>query len=151
MAQAEAEKLARAGAERKQRVAANVASAAPAKSAVASTQAVASDGKFDGSYDGQMCNFPNNPERKTCWPVKLKVENGAASGNWASRVRGKFTNAQLTISPAGAVKMNVEGWNVQDGSALAATLQGRVVDNRMELAGRWANGAPIKGEWTASR
>jgi hypothetical protein len=86
-----------------------------------------------------------------CWPVKLKVEKGAAAGSWASRVRGKFTNAQLTISPAGVAKMNVDGWNVQDGAQLAAALQGRVADNRMELFGRWANGAPIKGEWTASR
>jgi len=149
-AQAEADKLARAE-EKKQRAAANVASAAPAKSTVASAQAVASDGKFDGTYDGQMCNFPNNPERRKCWPVKLKVEKGAASQSWASLVHGKFSNAQLTISQGGIAKMNVDGWNVQDGSALAATLQGRVADNRMELFGRWANGAPIRGEWTASR
>jgi class 3 adenylate cyclase len=149
-AQAEADKLARAE-EKRQRAAANVASATPAKSNPASTQGVASDGKFDGTYDGQMCNFPNNPERKKCWPVKLKVEKGAASQSWASLVRGKFSNAQLTISQGGIAKMNVDGWNVQDGSALAATLQGRVADNRMELFGRWANGAPIRGEWTASR
>ena len=150
-AQAEAAKLARADAEKKQRAAANVASAAPAKSTVASAQAVASDGKFAGTYDGQMCNFPNNPERKKCWPVKLKVEKGAAAPSWASLVHGKFTNAQLTINPTGAAKMNVDGWNGQDGSALTATLQGRVADNHMELFGRWANGAPIRGEWTASR
>ena len=146
-AQASAEKRARAEAEKKERAAASVASAAPSKSGGATTQPVASDGKFDGSYDGQMCNFPNNPERRLCWPVKFKVENGSASWTWPSRVRGKFANAQLVISPAGSAKMSVDGWNIQDGTALTATLDGRVSDNHMRVAGRWANGAPMTGEF----
>jgi class 3 adenylate cyclase len=146
-ARAEAEKRA-AEAEKKQRAAASVASAAPGKSGGATTQPLASDGKFDGSYDGQMCNFPNNPERRLCWPVKFKVENGAASWTWPSRVRGKFANAQLVISPAGSAKVTIDGWNMQDGTALTATLEGRISDNHMHIAGRWANGAPMTGEFT---
>ena len=146
-AKAEAEKRARAE-EKKQRAAASVASVAPAKSGNATTQPVASDGKFDGSYDGQMCNFPNNPERRLCWPVKFKLENGTASANWPSRVKGKFVNAQLTISPTGSVKVGLDGWNFMDGSPMSASLEGRVADNRMQIAGRWANGAPVTGELT---
>ena len=97
-----------------------------------------------------MCNFPYNAEKKQCWPVKLAVEKGVASQTWNSRIHGKFSNAQLTISPAGVAKMNVDGWNILDGSALSATLEGRIVEDHMQLAGRWANGAPITGEWTRS-
>jgi class 3 adenylate cyclase len=150
-ARSESEKKERADAGRKERAATNIASAAPGKSAGTTTPQAAMEGKFDGAYDGQMCNFPNNPERRQCWPVKLNVEKGAASTTWASRVRGKFANAQLTVSPTGAAKMSIDGWNMLDGSALSATLEGRVADNRLQLTGRWANGAPLSGEWTASR
>lgn len=146
-AKGEAEKRASAEAEKKQRAAASVASAAPGKSGGA-TQPVASDGKFDGSYEGQMCNFPNNPERRLCWAVSFKVENGAASWSWPSRVRGKFANAQLLINPAGSAKVSVDGWNFQDGTALTANLEGRISDNHMHITGRWANGAPMTGELT---
>jgi len=150
-AKGEAEKRANAQAEKKQRAAPSVASAASAKPGNATAQPVASDGKFDGSYEGQMCNFPNNPERRLCWTVKFKVDNGAASANWPSRVKGKFVNAQLTISPTGAVKAAMDGWNFMDGSAMSAILEGHVSDNRMQIAGRWANGAPVTGELTRPR
>jgi len=147
-AKGEAEKHASAEAERKQRAAASVASAAPAKSGNATPQPVASHGKFDGSYDGQMCNFPNNPERRLCWPIRFEVENGAGSVTWPSRVRGKFANAHITVGPDGVVKVSIDGWNFADGSALSGTMVGTVSDNRMQIAGRWANGAPLTGQLT---
>jgi class 3 adenylate cyclase len=105
-------------------------------------------GKFDGKYEGQFCNFPNNPERKLCWKLVLNFEGGAAEVSWPSRVKGKYATGRFDITPAGTVRVTIDGWNWQDESPLAGSLDGRIADNRIEVRGRWANGAPINGQWT---
>ena len=62
--------------------------------------------------------------------------------------RKQFTNARMDIAPSGTVRATLNGWNAQDESPLAASLDGRVADNHLDLNGRWANGAPIAGQWT---
>jgi class 3 adenylate cyclase len=151
-ARAEAEKRAaetRAEAEKKQRAAASTASAAASKGVVTgSTEPAAGGSAPDAAYEGQFCNFPADPGRKFCWRVLLKFQNGVAVPTWASLVAGKYANARVTIGRAGAVKVAIDGWNPTDGNPLSAVLNGRLVDNRIDVEGRWANGAPIEGHWT---
>jgi class 3 adenylate cyclase len=104
--------------------------------------------KFDGAYNGTMCNFPDNPQRKLCWPVRLNIQNGAASTGWPSRIAGKHASAEVTVAADANIAMALSGWNVNDGNPLAGALNGRVADDRIDLKGRWANGAPIEGHWT---
>jgi class 3 adenylate cyclase len=104
--------------------------------------------KFDGSYRGSMCNFPNNPERRLCFNSTFRVENGAVDWNWLSRVTGKRASARLTIGADASVAIAMNGWSINDGSALAGTMRGRASDNGIDAQGRWANGAPIEGHWT---
>ena len=104
--------------------------------------------KFDGAYNGTMCNFPDNEQRKMCWPVRLNVQNGGASPNWPSRIAGKRTAAEITIAADANVIMAMSGWNINDGTPLPGSMNGRVADDRIDLKGRWANGAPVEGHWT---
>jgi class 3 adenylate cyclase len=104
--------------------------------------------KFDGAYNGTMCNFPENPQRKMCWPVRLNIQNGGASPSWPSRIAGKRTAGEITVAADANVAMALSGWNFNDGNPLAGSLNGRVADDRIDLKGRWANGAPIEGHWT---
>lgn len=102
----------------------------------------------DGHYNGMLCNFPNNPSKTVCWHVDFKVQNGAATASWPNRLLGKTAYAHVSIGPAGASKLALDGWNGKDGSALTGTMSGRVVDNHLDAEGRWANGVRIDGHWT---
>jgi hypothetical protein len=42
----------------------------------------------------------------------------------------------------------MSGWNFNDGTPLPGSMSGRVADDRIDLKGRWANGAPVEGHWT---
>jgi class 3 adenylate cyclase len=139
---------ARAEAEKSQRVATATPSATGAKVAPGAGQAVAgSTTKFDGAYNGMMCNFPDNPARKYCWAVPVKLQNGAATATWRSRIAGKWASAQFTVGATGGVKVAVDGWNVKDGSPLASTLSGRATSAAIDVDGRWANGVRVDGHW----
>ena len=124
-----------------------LAAATPRTAAPASAGGATSN-SFDGKYEGQFCNFPNNPDRKFCWKVALTFEGGVAQPAWPSRVKGKYASARIDIAPGGTVRATLNGWNPQDESPLAGSLDGRVADNHLDLSGRWANGAPIGGQWT---
>ena len=143
-ARLEAEKsaadAARAEAEKK------LALATAASPAVGSSAA----GKFDGAYSGTMCNFPNNPARKLCWPVHLNVRNGISTVSWPSRIAGKRSAARLVIGADANASFTLDGWNVGSGEPLAGSMTGRVADNQLELQGSWANGAPVEGRWVRS-
>jgi class 3 adenylate cyclase len=102
--------------------------------------------KFDGSYAGQFCNFPNDPARKLCWPVNLQFSGGQAELTWPSRVKGKFSTLHATVADNGTVKATLDGWNTVTEQPLAGALNGQIADNHLEIKGRWANGAPIAGD-----
>jgi class 3 adenylate cyclase len=108
----------------------------------------APSGKFDGSYAGQFCNFPNDPARRLCWQVTMKFDGGESEITWPSRIKGKFSTLHATIAASGAVKATLSGWNTVTEEPLPGTLSGQVTDDRMELKGRWGNGAPLMGELT---
>ena len=141
--------VARAEEVRKKRAAA-AASAVGAKDSVADTSPSIAGGsrQFDGAYEGLLCNVPNEPSKRACWKVPLKVENGAATGSWPNRLIGKTAYAQVAVDRGGAVKLALDGWNVNKGTPLTGTMTGRAADNRIDADGRWANGVRIEGHWT---
>jgi adenylate cyclase len=143
---------ARAEEKRQRRAESSAAPAAATKGTPAAPGATVAGGanKFDGTYLGQMCNFPDDPSRKLCWNPVLKIENGAAATTWPSRVPGKTTHARTTIAANSIVRMDVDGWNTRNGTPLTALLEGRAADNRIDLKGAWGNNAsvPIEGHWT---
>jgi hypothetical protein len=100
-----------------------------------------------------MCNFPDDPSRKLCWSPPLVVENGVAAATWPSRVPGKATRSRTTIAANSTVRMDVDGWNVNNGLPLTAVLEGRAADNRIDLKGAWGNkgSVPIEGHWTRTQ
>ena len=104
----------------------------------------------DGNYDGLLCATPNDPSKRTCWRVDLKVQNGAATGSWPNRQVGKTAYAHGTIEQGGAAKLGLDGWMLKDGSPLTGTMTGHVVDNHLDAEGRWANGVRLEGHWTRS-
>jgi class 3 adenylate cyclase len=142
--------VARAEEAKKERAQSAVAMAAASKGAPASAgqPTPGSAGAVDGHYDGMLCNFPNDPSKTACWHVDFRVQNGAATASWPNPRLGKTAYAHVTIGPAGAAKLALEGWNGRDGSALAGTIAGRVVDNHLDAEGRWANGVRVDGHWT---
>jgi class 3 adenylate cyclase len=133
---------------KKRRAQSTVALAGGAAAADASRRASGGANQADGHYDGMLCNFPNNPGKTVCWHVDFKVQNGAATASWPNRLLGKTAYAHVSIGPAGASKLALDGWNGKDGSVLTGTMSGRVADNHLDAEGRWANGVRIDGHWT---
>ena len=151
--QAEEEKrtaATRAEEAKKLRVQSTVATAGGSKAATAgagqTTPGIASS--VDGQYDGTLCNFPNNPSKTFCWHVAFKVQNGAGTASWHMPRLGKTGYAHVAIGPAGAAKVDLDGWNGKENSALTGTITGHVVNNRLDAVGRWANGVRVDGHWT---
>ena len=144
---------ARVEAERKEKVA-TAKSGGPASAAAAPQAGSARAGgtaKFDGAYNGTICNFPKNPERRLCFNSSFKLANGAADWSWLSRVTGKRASARLTVAGDANVAIDLDGWNINDGSPLAGVMKGRASDNGIDAQGRWANGAPVEAHWARAQ
>lgn len=120
-----------------------IATAAPAPKSGAGGVAHA-----DGTYSGQICNFPGDPAKRICWPVELKVEKGVAQGTWLRRRTGGTSQLQATIAPDGSVKAVLDGVSPKGSSPASGAMDGRLADNHIDLTGRWANGARVDGHWT---
>jgi len=149
-ARAEEEKRAaeaRAEEPKKKRALPALAQGAGSKAAAAGSSQPGS-AHVDGSYNGVLCNAPSDPSKRTCWPVALKVQNGAVNGSWLYPRLGKTAYAHGTIEHEGAAKLALDAWALKDGMPLAGTLTGHVVDNHLDVEGRWANGTRIEGHWT---
>ena len=146
---------ARAEEKRQRRAESSAAPATGTKGAPAAPGTTVAGGtsRFDGTYLGQMCNFPDDPSRKLCWSPPLVVEKGVAAATWPSRVPGKATRSRTTIAANSTVRMDVDGWNVNNGLPLTAVLEGRAADNRIDLKGAWGNkgSVPIEGHWTRTQ
>jgi len=139
---------ARAGDEaKKKRAAPKLALAAGNNAADAASGQAAAAGS-DGNYDGLLCNFPNDPGKRVCWRVALKVEDGAGTASWVARMVGKTVSMNATLDHAGAAKLTIDGWNAKLGTPMSATLTGHLVGNHLDAEGRWANGVRIDGHWT---
>ncbi len=120
--------------------------------AVAAAKApTAGSGGFDGMYGGRVCNVPADASKKgVCWMVALNVQNGVGTGTWTMRLLGKSAYVRATIAPQGAVRAVLDGWKVSDASPMSGAMNGRLVDNRIDVEGRWSNGARVEGHWTRS-
>lgn len=104
-------------------------------------------GRFDGSYEGHLCNerSERHPERK-CWSVQLQVAQNELSANWPVRRLGKTGQLRGTISADGEVVITLDGWK-EDGRSTSAGLTGKWEDKAIHAAGKWQGGRPITGEW----
>jgi class 3 adenylate cyclase len=154
LAAAQAEEAKRAAAQaraeepKRKRAAATVALASGSNGAAAALPGQTAAVAVDGSYEGLLCNFPNDPTKRGCWRVDFKVQNGTGTGSWTARLIDKTASLHATIDHAGAAQLTLEGWNQKAGTPLAGTLTGHVVGNHLDAEGRWANGVHIDGHWT---
>ena len=103
--------------------------------------------RYDGTYDGVMCNQPNNAKRRACWPVTLTLQNGVAIGSWTQRITQKAAQIRVTIEGAGAASASLDGWSAVDGTALVGAMRGNLADNHIDLSGRWSSGMGVDGHW----
>jgi class 3 adenylate cyclase len=110
---------------------------------------LARGGRFDGSYEGGLCIFPFNPDKKKCWQVPLDIKGGIATGVWPSRFPGKSSFVHATVSPDGNVAVTLDGWK-DDATPLSGTLAGRLENGSIAVEGHWAGGAPLNGLWKRS-
>ena len=103
--------------------------------------------RFDGIYDGRLCNERPGPlAGKRCWVVGIKVERGALQGTWTHPGTGNLGRAKGTISPEGAVTMTLEGW-LPTGKPTEASVTGRWDKNTITVSGTWKSGLPVSGDW----
>jgi class 3 adenylate cyclase len=102
--------------------------------------------RYDGTYNGQLCNHPKNAPKPNCWQVTLTVRNGVAEGSWLSRTRNQST-ARGTIAANGVLDLKLAGWTPERDPTEAALI-GRVTDDAMTASGRWRGGLSVSGEWT---
>jgi class 3 adenylate cyclase len=130
------------------RVAASAGTGITATTSIKSQTGSAS--AHDAAYVGRVCNVPKDPNKTICWPAPLNVENGIATTSWTMRLVGKPAYAHANIAQDGTVKVTLDGWKVNDGTPLIGAMNGHLVDNRIDVAGRWANGAKVEGHWTRS-
>lgn len=119
----------------------------PAPAATATTPARNGDsgGRFDGSYQGRLCNDRSATQPEKCWPVPLQVENGEISGAWTGRL-GNQGQARGTISADGEVALTLDGWQA-DGKPTTASLTGKSRNNTISASGKWRGGLAVTGEW----
>jgi len=119
----------------------------PAATAAASAQNGTTAGRFDGSYEGRLCNEPSSrqPEKK-CWPVRLQVQQGEISATWVVARLGKTGRVRGMISAEGEVAITLDGWQ-QEGKPTSAGLKGRWESDAISVSGKWRGGREITGEW----
>jgi len=136
---------AKAAAAAPQKAAAPPAVTVPSKPAGASAAGV---DRFDGIYNGRLCNMFVQPEPKTvCWPAALKVERGALLASWISGNMGKPAYARGKISPQGTVEVTLEAFTPK-GDPASGLMTGTWSDNEINASGAWNGGLRINARWT---
>ncbi len=133
-----------------EKVAAAAPAATPAPPGAAAAPVVKSPpnmDRFDGSYDGVMCNHPNSTRNRACWPVALTLKDGVAIGTWTARAVQKPAQIRVTVDPDGTVSASLDSWSSVDGSPLVGAMRGHLADNHIDLSGRWSIGMGIDGHW----
>ncbi|HET9471733.1 MAG TPA: adenylate/guanylate cyclase domain-containing protein, partial [Usitatibacter sp.] len=94
--------------------------------------AAAPGARYDGLYNGRLCNRGRNAE---CWPVALTVRGGVAEGSWLSRTKGT-SEARGTVDADGAIRLNLSAWT-RAGTPTVGMLVGRVGDDAIAASGKW--------------
>ena len=98
----------------------------------------------DGAYNGRLCNqIPD--KAPVCWPVALAVQSGNAEGSWISSTK-KTAQARGTVAADGSVQLILAAW-APNGTAVEATLLGRIADGAITASGRWKTGGSVDGRW----
>ena len=136
------------------RQAASSPPAAPATPAPASTLAPAptpapDNARYDGTYNGSLCNQVKSDAKPNCWQVTLVVKNGVASGSWLSSTKQPST-ARGTVAANGVLELKLTGWT-RDGVPAEAALVGRAGDDAMTASGKWRTGSTVSGDWKRQR
>jgi class 3 adenylate cyclase len=114
-----------------------------AESAKAAAPAIAT--KFDGTYDGRICNQVRD-KAPTCWPVVLVVREGVAQGGWVSPNSKRTATVNGAIASDGAVHVNLAAFTPK-GEATEAQLAGQVASGEITAAGKWGWGGTVTAEW----
>ena len=139
------EDQAKAAAAAAQRAAAPPAVGVPSKPAGASAAGV---DRFDGIYNGRLCNMFVQPEPKTvCWPAALKVERGALLASWISGNMGKPAYARGKISPQRTVEVTLEAFTPK-GDPASGLMIGTWSDNEINASGAWNGGLRVNARRT---
>ncbi len=110
--------------------------------------APASAARYDGTYNGRLCNQPRN-RAPSCWPVDLVVRNGIAEAEWFSRAKNA-SKATGNIAADGALTMTLAA-RTADGDPIDGVLSGRVVDDAIAASGQWRDGVAIAGDGKRAR
>lgn len=119
----------------------------PAPAAVPPARELKGRERFDGTYDGQLCNErPVKLPGMRCWPVVLRVEGGKVLATWSHVITGKEAAARGTIAPDGTVQVTLEGW-LPNGKPVEGTMFGRWEKNVITLSGKWKTGLSVSGTW----
>jgi len=86
--------------------------------------------RFDGTYEGRLCNEPDGfPQKKMCWSAALKIEHGKVIATWTHRATGKSSHVKGTTSADGSLSLTLEGWQ-RDGRSISGNMSGKC-DNNM--------------------
>jgi hypothetical protein len=124
---------------------------AAASKSMAATVAPAAVSAIDGDYRGQVCNLPQDAARRTCWKVPLQVRNGEADAAWTLRAMGKEAHMHATFARDGSVKATLDGWKAASGTPMTGAMNGSAANERIDVEGRWSNGAHVDGHWERAR
>jgi hypothetical protein len=98
--------------------------------------------RFDGNYSGRFCNSESGGMK--CWTVVLKVEQGAISATWPSRVSGKISSAKGTISKDASVVITLSAWD-PSGRPAEGKVTGTLNNGIISLSGSWGGVSPVNG------
>ena len=110
-------------------------------------QDVKAPDRFDGTYDGGLCNEPRDLLRKkTCWSAALKIEHGKVVATWTHRATGNSSNMKGTISADGSLSLTLEGW-LPNGKSTSGNMSGKCDNNVISASGYWKGGSPVTGNW----
>ena len=101
--------------------------------------------RFDGTYNGQLCNHLRQEAKPQCWPVVLVVRDGVAEAGWLGRQQ-RNSSAKGTVGADGTLEIRLAGWT-PEGQPSDGALSGRIENDVASAAGRWREGAAVVGNW----
>jgi class 3 adenylate cyclase len=120
---------------------------ANAPAAALSVKDVKAPDRFDGTYEGRLCNEPrSSSQKKMCWDVDLKIEQDKVVATWTHRWTGNSSHMKGRISADGNLSLKLDGW-LPDGRSTSGNMTGKRDNNRISASGYWASGLPVTGSW----
>jgi class 3 adenylate cyclase len=102
--------------------------------------------RFNGAYAGRMCSL-NADGSPRCWNVALSLQHGALSATWTNRFTNLPAHVKGTISPEGAVKIELDAYNAR-GMPMSGIATGNWSEKKITVSGTWSNHVPVDATWT---